>query len=120
MTQSQRYFNKKKVRNLVLVVGTSFALLCFTAWIVKSFTKIHFDWSFLLPFVGLLSSSFPLGTSIIDWFEKRLASVDGRLDDLESVVKVLEKKLEASDTERYELKGKILRLEVTYRAFLKK
>lgn len=119
-TQTQPYFSRKRVRRLIFIVGSLFALLCLIAWVIKRFADVNFDWSFLLPLLGLTSSIFPIGTAIVDWFEKRLSSIDERLDMVESAVKALEKKIEIMDNERYDLKGKIIRLEITYKAFINK
>lgn len=120
MTQTQPYFNKKKIRQLFFIFGLFFSVICLVAWLIKGYSNIHFDWSVFLPFVGIFSGFFPVATSVIDWFEKKTAAINNRLNSLELSLRALEEKSRQAEEEREEVRGRLIRLEITYKSFLDK
>lgn len=120
MTPIPPYFNRRKIKYIVIAFCTLFAIVCFGAWWAKRREIITLDWSFTLPFIGFLAASISLGIPVADWISKRHSAIDDRLDALETKVDTLVSLSHRSQIERDDLRGRIIRHEVTYRAFLNK
>jgi hypothetical protein len=134
MTQTPRYFNSRKIRLIIAAFAGLFAAICLGIWSAKRHLAIIIDWSFLLPFAGFIAAAISFGMPILDWVSKRHAvidekhesfdaradALDARANALEGKIRHLENLLERSAAEREDLLGRIIRHEITYKAFIKK
>jgi hypothetical protein len=111
VSQIQPYFNRRKLRFLALCACSLFAILLVAFFLADRTTQLTFDWSFVIPTVALISGAIPIGSAVVDWFEKKLKLIDERLDALELSSRSFQLIADKSEADRHDLKGMILRLE---------
>lgn len=117
--QTPRYFNRRKIQSVIACFSGIFALLVFIVWAAKYFIDLKIDWSFSLPMITLIASVFPIGTAVVDWFDKKLRVLDERLDKLELSELLLKESMEDSKKDRYDLRGRFLKLEIRLESFIR-
>lgn len=120
MTQTPPFLHNQKTKFIGMFVCGLFAFICFGAWAGERYGRINVDWSFLLPLAGFVAVAIPLGITVNDWITKKQTAFEKTIDELQAQVRILELNSETSRIERDHLKGRIIRLEVTYSAFLDK
>lgn len=117
--QTPRYFNRRKIQSVIACFSGIFAFLVFVVWSAKNFVHLRIDWSFSLPMITLIASAFPVGTAVVDWFDKKLKVLDDRLDRLELSESVLKEAAEDSKKDRYDLRGRFLKLEIRLESLIR-
>ena len=83
---AQPYFNKSKIRRIIVLVSLLASVLILASWAMKEAKILQLDWSFTLPVISFIAAMIPIGSSTVDWFEKRMTLLDSRLDVIEPVV----------------------------------
>lgn len=120
MTPTPPYQQQQKIKLLVMFACGLFAVICFGTWASERYGKINVDWSFFAPLIGFISAAIPLWITVRDQLTKKQAEFEKDINELKADVNVLKLDGETSRIERDHLKGRIIRIEITYSAFLDK
>ena len=110
---AQPYFNKSKIRRIIVLVSLLASVLILASWAMKEAKILQLDWSFTLPVISFIAAMIPIGSSTVDWFEKRMTLLDSRLDVIEPVVLSLKELGLSSKSEHDELRRILLRQEAS-------
>lgn len=107
MSNRPTFFSPARLTQLFLYFCGALGLVVLFGWVGSHYTGLKIDWSFLVPFGGVVGAMIPLATGIVGWIDKRLKENDQRIDSLE-ILAALQKEAEK---DRYELRKIILKLE---------
>ncbi|MEO8893451.1 MAG: hypothetical protein ABI417_18330 [Coleofasciculaceae cyanobacterium] len=108
---TEPYFDKRKRRKIIGAICILASILIFAAWLFKEAKIIHFDWSFTLPAISLVAALVPVMTATVDWFDKKMVSIDNRLDALEPSILYLKEQSSTIKADYENLRYFLLRQE---------
>lgn len=108
---TQPYFNKNKKRRIAVTICAIASVLIISAWLFKEAKILRLDWTFTLPAISLIASLIPVGSAVVDWFERKISLIDSRLDTLEPSIIFLKESISVNKSNYEDLRYCLLRQE---------